>query len=416
MFDNFKTYNYSKSQVSPDGFGRHEGAFLTGDIINGFETVIGTGLQVVVKPGNALLRYGSGGTASAREISLVADFTVTLATADASNPRIDSIVLYTDTSVALPSGTPTAANLDGPGVSKIVRVTGTPNASPTAPSVAAIQSAIGSASYPYTILANWRVNAGVSTLSQSNCTDTRVFARPTNPAALGQSSYIDNGGVASFTNGTLNGAITAGTAFINAGGVMVPQTFNSLSVTMAASKDRYYYVTLGNSTIQAAADATNGGVAPTLPANSVWVAKFISGASAITSTPQWGEAAVGVPIYPTQGLGAWRTWTPTVTGFSSSTVNIARYNQVGKTVTVSVDISGTSNSAAFSFTLPVTPKNTLDFPCRFMDGGGIGSNQGLLEITGNSLTASVYATQGGNGFLTSGNKRIYGMTFTYEAA
>lgn len=295
MYDNFKLYNYSKSLVSPEGYGRHEANFLSGDIINGFETVIGTGLQVTTKPGNAVIRNGSGGTASAHLVSLTADFTVTLATADASNPRIDAIVLYVDTSVSLPSGTPTAANLDGLGVAKLIKVNGTPAASPSAPSTAAIQSAIGSASYPYTILANWRVNAGVSALSQTNCTDTRVFAAPKNPRALGQNSFIESGGVASFTASTLNGSITAGTAWISVGGVLVPQAFNSLNFTMAASKDRYYYVTLGNSTIQAAADVSNGAASPTLPANSVWIAIAVSGASAITSINQ-GQIGATAPI------------------------------------------------------------------------------------------------------------------------
>lgn len=298
MYDNFKLYNYSKSLVSPEGYGRHESNFLSGDIINGFETVIGTGLQVTTKPGNAVIRNGSGGTASAYLVSLTADFTTTLATADASNPRIDAIVLYVDTSVALPSGTPTAANLDGLGVAKIIKVNGTPGSNPTAPTTTMIQTAIGSTSYPYTILATWRVNAGVSALSQTNCTDTRVFAAPRNDRALGQTSFIESGGVASFTNATLNGSITAGTAWINVGGVLVPQAFNSLNFTTAASKDRYYYVTLGNSTIQAASDATNGGVSPTLPANSVWVVLVVSGASAISAVHQTAVDTNGKLICP----------------------------------------------------------------------------------------------------------------------
>ncbi|MDR6794745.1 hypothetical protein J2X12_004323 [Pseudarthrobacter oxydans] len=300
MYDNFKLYNYSKALVSPDGYGRHESNFLSGDIINGFETVIGTGLQVTTKPGNAVLRYGSGGTASAYLVSLTADFTTTLSTADASNPRIDAIVLYVDTSVSLPSGTPTAANLDGLGVAKLIKVNGTPAASPSAPNTAAIQTAIGSTSYPYTILANWRVNAGVSALSQTNCTDTRVFAAPKNERSFGQGSFIESGGVASFTASTLNGSITAGTAWISFNGVLVPQAFNSLSLTMAASKDRYYYVTLGNSTIQAATDVSNGAASPALPANSVWLAKYVSGASAITSVLKDGLSSLGAPIYPRQ--------------------------------------------------------------------------------------------------------------------
>ncbi|MFB6518569.1 hypothetical protein [Streptomyces sp. NPDC056401] len=84
-----------------------------------------------------------------------------------SNPRIDSIVVYIDTSVSLAADTP-----DGQGAAKAIIAPGTPNANPTAPNAAAIQSAMGGA-YPYTVVANVRVGAGVSTLSQSNITDVR---------------------------------------------------------------------------------------------------------------------------------------------------------------------------------------------------------------------------------------------------
>lgn len=358
MFDNFKVYNYSKSLVSPEGYGRHEANFLSGDIINGFETVIATGLQVTVKPDNAVIRSGSGGTASAHLVSLTADFTLTLATADTSNPRIDAIVLYVDTSVTLPSGTPTAANLDGLGVAKIIKVTGSPNSNPSAPNAAAIQAAIGSTSYPYTVLATWRVNANVSALSHDRCTDTRVFATPTNPRALGRNSFIENGGAASYTTSTLNGSINSGLAWISVGGVLVPQAFNGLSYTMAASKDRYFYVTLGNSTIQAATDVSNGAAAPTLPANSVWIAVVISGASAITSVKQWGEGAAGVPIYPDNGFAGWRSWTPAWTNLTlgNATVDF-KYIQIGKTIQIRGKLvfgSTSSISGNVAFTAPIS--------------------------------------------------------------
>lgn len=351
MFDNLKTYNYSKALVSPEGYGRHESNFLSGDIINGFEAVIGTGLQVTTKPGNAVLRFGSGGTASAYLASLTADFTTTLATADTSNPRIDAIVLYVDTSVSLPSGTPTAANLDGLGVAKIIKVNGTPAASPSAPTATMIQTAIDSTSYPYTVLATWRVNAGVSALSQTNCTDTRVFAAPRNDRALGQTSFVESGGVASFTNATLNGSITAGTAWINVGGVFVPQVFNSLNFTTAASKDRYYYVTLGNSTIQAASDATNGGVSPTLPANSVWVVLVVSGASAISAVHQTAVDTNGKLICP-RAIGAKTTdangWTVRELGGSREYVRNVSIS------TGSIPAQGAAASANFAPPVSIT--------------------------------------------------------------
>lgn len=368
MFNQFKLYNYTNSLVSSDGFGRHEGQLFTGDIINGLDCVVGTGLQVTVNPGNAIIRYGSGGSASAYLVSGIATWTGTLATADASNPRIDAVVLFVKSDTNLPSGTPTSANQDGQGVPQIALVSGTPNANPTAPTATQIQAAIGSSSYPYTVLWNWRVNAGQGALSATNGTDVRVFAAPTNAQALGAQSYIDNGGVASYTASTLNGNITGGLAKINVGGVMVPQSFNALSITMAASKDRYFYVTLGNSTIQAASDVTVGGASPTLPANSVWVSIYTSGASAITGIRQGGVDTNSKPIYPTNGLAgaqqAWQTATlgtgwigfdaggPSGFGFPQYMKDSLGFVHVRGLIKNSSGSSNTSSSNSLLLTLP----------------------------------------------------------------
>ncbi|MEW1950665.1 hypothetical protein AB0280_15550 [Pseudarthrobacter sp902506025] len=335
MFNNFKTYNYSLSNVTPDGLGRHEGAFLNGDIINGFDTVIGTGLQVIINPGNALIRIGTGGTTSARLVSLTAAFTGTLATADASNPRIDAIVMYVDTSVNLPGGTPTSANSDGPGVTKVAYVSGTPNASPVAPSTAAIQTAIGSASYPYTILANWRVDAGAATLSQSKCTDTRVFATPTNPRAIGNRSMIESGCNWTYTNATLNGAGTAGQVLIAVGTALVPQPVAAASKTFTANRDTYIYVTLGNSTPQYS-EQTIGGINPTLPANSVLVAVVYSTATIQSASNQKPAGSIVTGTIPAATFGS--TGVKRITGIGG-TPKIVRFT-IMPTASTTVSASG----------------------------------------------------------------------------
>lgn len=176
MYDNFKLLNYSNSLVSPELFARHLSRLFSGNVIDGLTLVPSTGLTVTLNPGNGLIPYGSGATASAREFSLVADFPITLDTADASNPRIDLIVIYVDLAVALPGGTPGAANLDGPGVVKATFVKGTPNASPVDPTVGAIQTKIGAAN-PYIIVESVRVDATVTTIAANKITDRRVFAQ-----------------------------------------------------------------------------------------------------------------------------------------------------------------------------------------------------------------------------------------------
>ena len=174
MFDDFKVANYSKALVSPELYARHLSRLFSGDVVDGLTVVPGTGLQVVLQPGNTFIRYGSSAVASARLVSLVNTFTLNIATPDVSNPRHDLVVVYVDTSVSLPGGTPTTANLDGKGVAKAVVVTGTPSSSPTDPNATAIQAAIGSSAYSYTIVARVRVNAGVSVIAANLITDLRT--------------------------------------------------------------------------------------------------------------------------------------------------------------------------------------------------------------------------------------------------
>lgn len=177
MFEDFKVANYSKALVSPELYARHLSRLFSGDVVDGLTVVPGTGLQVVLQPGNTFIRYGSSAVASARLVSLVNTFTLNIATPDVSNPRHDLVVVYVDTSVSLPGGTPTTANLDGNGVAKAVVVTGTPSSSPNDPNATAIQAAIGSSAYSYTIVARVRVNAGVSVIAANLITDLRAGAK-----------------------------------------------------------------------------------------------------------------------------------------------------------------------------------------------------------------------------------------------
>lgn len=180
MYDNFKIANYNNSLVSPEFYAKPLSRLFSGDVIDGLTVVPGTGLQVTLQPGNAFLRYGSAAVASARIVSLVADFNLAIPTPDASNPRIDLVVVYVDTAVALPvvdaTHPPTSANLDGPGVPKAKIVSGTPAATPVAPNAGAIQSAVG-ASNPYTVVAQVLVDkAPVSVIAAGKITDLRKRA------------------------------------------------------------------------------------------------------------------------------------------------------------------------------------------------------------------------------------------------
>lgn len=202
MYDDFKVANYSKALLSPELFGRHLSRIFTGDVVDGLTVTPGTGMKVVLAPGNAFIRFGSAAVASARYVSLVNNFELSIGTADVSNPRIDLVVLYIDNAVSLPSGTPSVGNLDGKGVAKAKIVQGAPAATPAAPNATAIQSSVGSAN-PYTVVAQVRVDASVSVIASNKIVDVRSKVKLT-ASRIDSSvqSMVMAGGASSYPTGT----------------------------------------------------------------------------------------------------------------------------------------------------------------------------------------------------------------------
>lgn len=93
---------------------------------------------------------------------------VPVGTADPANPRITSIVAYVDKSAPTSPATP-----NNPGITKLMAVNGVPAAVPSPPSVASIQSQVGS-NNPYILLANIRVAAGAAQITDSDISDMRT--------------------------------------------------------------------------------------------------------------------------------------------------------------------------------------------------------------------------------------------------
>lgn len=97
--------------------------------------------------------------------------TVTISTANSSNPRIDRIVAYIDLFT-----TPQTANPNNPGMLKFLAVAGTPAGSPSAPSDGDVTTAVNAdagAASPWCELARVDVAASVTTISSGNITDYR---------------------------------------------------------------------------------------------------------------------------------------------------------------------------------------------------------------------------------------------------
>lgn len=94
--------------------------------------------------------------------------TVTVTTANPSNPRIDRLVMYVDR-----GETPSSATANNPTLCKLMLVAGTPAGSPSRPSNGTVDTAVSN--NPYIDLADILVGAGVTQITNANITDTRVL-------------------------------------------------------------------------------------------------------------------------------------------------------------------------------------------------------------------------------------------------
>lgn len=256
-----------------------------------------------------------------------------------------------------------------------------------------------------------KITAGTIPASAMN-TATNVETRF--DEALGD--FVASGCVWSATTG-LGGAMTAGVAYIDGKRVVVAAI---ASKTFTASKDTYVSVT--NAGVVGYSEVANGASAPTLPTNSIWLAKVVTSGAAVTAVTQSGEAAGGVPIYPEHSnrtIG-WKTWTPTIAAGSGSFTSVSagdcRYIQNGKTVHFKARINIVTNGTAatsVTATLPVSVNATGGvFTCSGREDGVSGKQlQGKMSSTGNLLSIFNYD----NTYPGANNAALI-VSGTYEAA
>lgn len=271
--------------VSGAGNSDYYGTFISfnnafsGNVIRGLEVTQNSSpdMTVRVKAGNGIVREGSWPGEIGWHVGVdTADpgDSVTIATSDPSNARIDYVLAWIDkTAAASPTGT------NNTNVFKVTSVAGTPSGSPAVPTTGQIQTAIG-ASNPYFILAQIAVGAAATQITTANITDLRSFMKPRVALANGMASNVDSGCVWSQVSG-LNGAMTAGEVYFNIAGIMVPTTIAAIaSKTFTASKDTY--VSFNHLGAVTYTEVTNGAAIPAVPANSVWTYRVVTNGSAIT--------------------------------------------------------------------------------------------------------------------------------------
>lgn len=127
----------------------------------------GGGMSVRIAAGDGIISTPSSG----KRIQSDAIETVTISAANATYPRIDSVVVYIDSAVQ-----PTTAVIDNVnGILKFAAVAGTPAANPAAPAESMIQAAIG-AGNRYMVLADVKVPNGATSMNTATFTDRRKVA------------------------------------------------------------------------------------------------------------------------------------------------------------------------------------------------------------------------------------------------
>ena len=162
-----KVYNMAGGLHSAAAYAAFEDAIFGSCVANdeSYAVTAGTGMNVVVAPGNGLISTGTG---FARRIASDANNTVAITAASTANPRIDAVVAYIDNAV-----TPTTTVQDNTnGILKFKSVAGSPAATPARPTDSAIQSSVG-AGNPFMVLSYVTVPKNATAISTGTFVDVR---------------------------------------------------------------------------------------------------------------------------------------------------------------------------------------------------------------------------------------------------
>jgi hypothetical protein len=110
------------------------------------------------------------------------------------------------------------------------------------------------------------------------------------------------------------------------------------------------------------------------------------------------------------------TWTVAPSGFSGSpTSSNCHYMQIGKFVACYIEISGTSNTTGFGFSLPVAAKKAVAITgCKYSDNSSGSITPGMITTSAGSATATCYTSYNSATWTAAGTKSIQ-QVFWYEA-
>lgn len=179
-----RVFNYGGGMHSPAALTQFLRDALDGEVANGMEVVVGSGMNVTVKAGTA-----SVGKDPSYDINIAGTETVSVGAASPSNPTNTLIVAYVDRNVA--GSTAVTDNTND--VFKLRAVSGAAAATPSDPTTSAIQAAIGAAN-PYIILARVLKRPGAASIINSDITDLRKMIT-LRDGRINRSEIISNGTV-----------------------------------------------------------------------------------------------------------------------------------------------------------------------------------------------------------------------------
>lgn len=188
-------------------------------------------------------------------------------------------------------------------------------------------------------------------------------------------NFIQSGGVWSQISG-LAGGMTAARIWING----VEYSVSAVSThTFGASVDTYIDYTVGTGLVYTA--VSNGAASPSLAANSVRIAKAVSGASAITSVTQAGKDSLGNLIYPSGAVGgsqiqSYQIYRSNNATFTTETVAMFQSGWIG--LTVGSTIATVSTTVTFD-------NPFLNLPVVVMTAGGDQTSGSIAYGSGGSL-------------------------------
>lgn len=154
--------------------GRFFRGLFAGDVV-GMEVKQATslGMDIEVHQGSAILTKN---THSAVIAEIQDTISMTVPTADQSNPRIDTVVIYEDGAVVIPENVDEYWQDGDGGRFKVAIITGTASATPSGATDREISRVLNTTTYAK--LAKVRVEARTTTITQGNITDIRQALTP----------------------------------------------------------------------------------------------------------------------------------------------------------------------------------------------------------------------------------------------